>query len=285
MKTKELIRQLQEADPSGEIEVCCGNEDIHFVETLEAYYDGKLQVLKRDPSKTCYNIIGAKVTTRGCKVQIHSHSIRDAISNNPDLPIEYDLEDYMIPEYKKSYDEWREEVKSIKEEVQKEFDAMSEKLSIVETKKVYPVIKNKETEVHQSKYGFHPCSVETCRKLKKINKAFEQGLHQHSAWVRWMNKKPHNRIVRAWKRNEKGQRIGFDIVGNSVEPVINNLMKSLLKTVPAWAKIMPQYCRSGVLDITKEYRNARMPVSSPDQVKPLSITNEQIDNFLSLIDQ
>jgi len=31
MKVKELIRRLQEADPSGEIEACVDNIDIHFV--------------------------------------------------------------------------------------------------------------------------------------------------------------------------------------------------------------------------------------------------------------
>jgi hypothetical protein len=32
MKTKEVIRQLQKQDPSGELEVCVNNEDIFFIE-------------------------------------------------------------------------------------------------------------------------------------------------------------------------------------------------------------------------------------------------------------
>ena len=81
MKTKELIRQLQEADPSGEEEVCVDNVDIHFIETLPAYYDGKSQVLIRDRDCQYYNITGAKYRRNGLKVQIHSLSIVDALSN------------------------------------------------------------------------------------------------------------------------------------------------------------------------------------------------------------
>lgn len=82
MKTKELIRLLQEADPSGEEEVCVGNVDIHFVEKLPAYYDGALQVLERDESKSpYYNIVGGKYVRSGHKVKIHTLSISDALYN------------------------------------------------------------------------------------------------------------------------------------------------------------------------------------------------------------
>ncbi len=81
MKTKELIKRLQEEDPSGEIEVCVGNVDIHFVERMPAYYDGSLQVLIRDYNTKYYNIIGGKYVREGQKVKIHIMSITDAISN------------------------------------------------------------------------------------------------------------------------------------------------------------------------------------------------------------
>ena len=77
MKTKELIRQLQDADPSGEIEVCVGNVDIHFVERLEAYYDGTLQVLTRDETRKGYKIVGGKYKRTGSKINLHTLSISD----------------------------------------------------------------------------------------------------------------------------------------------------------------------------------------------------------------
>jgi hypothetical protein len=76
MKTKELIRLLQEQDPSGELECCVYNVDIHCVECLPAFYDGSLQVLKRDHSKNpYYNVIGAAYVDQGHKIVIKPLSI------------------------------------------------------------------------------------------------------------------------------------------------------------------------------------------------------------------
>jgi hypothetical protein len=59
-----------EADPSGQTEFCIGNNDIHYVDTCPAYYDGSLEILERDENLTCYNIIGSKITDKGIKVFI-----------------------------------------------------------------------------------------------------------------------------------------------------------------------------------------------------------------------
>jgi len=90
MKTKELIRQLNIADPTGEEEVCVGNADILFVESEPAYYDGHLQVLIRDTTKDpYYNVVGAKYVGKGKKVCIKYHSIESAIMENPELPVDF----------------------------------------------------------------------------------------------------------------------------------------------------------------------------------------------------
>lgn len=46
MKSKELVRRILEADPSGEIECCIGNADIEGPSVEPAYWDGPLQVFK-----------------------------------------------------------------------------------------------------------------------------------------------------------------------------------------------------------------------------------------------
>jgi hypothetical protein len=121
MKTKRLIELLQKADPSGELECCIGNADIHYVERMEAYWDGRLQVLQRDESNPYYNIVGAKYTCKGDKVKIHPLSIHDAIENDPDLPIDYsELGESWREEYRKRDDDYRAEVKRIIESVRKE---------------------------------------------------------------------------------------------------------------------------------------------------------------------
>lgn len=91
MKTRELIRRLQQADPSGDLEVCVNNCDIHFVARQPAYYDGCFQVLKRDPELTdCYNIKGVEIRSHGDKIRIRTLSVKDAIWNDADVPVTYD---------------------------------------------------------------------------------------------------------------------------------------------------------------------------------------------------
>lgn len=114
MKTKELIRQLQKADPTGELETCVLNEDIHFVDTLPALYDGKLQVLTRDDSKNCYNIIGGKYVVKGHKVVIFPISITDALWNDPDMPVDYsELNSDSVSRYMQSDDLTRQSSRNV----------------------------------------------------------------------------------------------------------------------------------------------------------------------------
>jgi hypothetical protein len=116
MKTKELIKRLQEEDPSGELECCVGNEDIYFIEKLPAFYDGPLQILHRsnDPG---YNIVGATIAFNGYKIQLQTLSVKDVIFNavdgdyNVDIKVdcENDRTQYFI-------NEWYKEAKELKEE-------------------------------------------------------------------------------------------------------------------------------------------------------------------------
>lgn len=110
MKTRELIRLLQEVDPSGEEEVCIWNQDIHFVHAEPAYWDGCLEILKRDEDCEYYNIIGAEVRSHGHKISIEPLSIEDAIYNDPDLPVEYS--DYSS-KYKEHHDKARQHCREL----------------------------------------------------------------------------------------------------------------------------------------------------------------------------
>jgi hypothetical protein len=116
MKTSELIKHLQEADPSGEMECCLGNHDIHYVSAEPAYWDGCLQVLKRDPNKQYYNIIGAEYRSSGDKLVIHGLSVMDAILNDPEVPVTYDS-DYARRHYEAVVEAERDEVRGIKQKI------------------------------------------------------------------------------------------------------------------------------------------------------------------------
>jgi hypothetical protein len=93
MKTRELIRRLQEADPSGEAECVVGNQDIFFTEPMTMGYDGRPVLLVRDASRQpYYDVIGLRVPAAGEKVQLHLLSPEDVFDDLPDAPVHYDTE-------------------------------------------------------------------------------------------------------------------------------------------------------------------------------------------------
>lgn len=99
MKTADLIRRLQEADPSGELECCVGGDDIYFVERLPAYYDGPHTILTRDPAKAPYwNITGATINYYGEKVKLHVVELADLIWGHPEIPVAVRPEGRMVRE-------------------------------------------------------------------------------------------------------------------------------------------------------------------------------------------
>lgn len=122
MKTKELIRLLQEADPSGELECCVENIDILGVYPELAYWDGAFQVLVRDNSKKpYYDVVGAKYIAEGTKITISPHSIDDAIFDHRNLPVEYiGMSTDQQKRYEKSVQEKRDQAFNIKNEVSRD---------------------------------------------------------------------------------------------------------------------------------------------------------------------
>jgi hypothetical protein len=111
MKTKELIRQLHKADPTGEMEVTVGKADIHFVGVQPYYHDGLTQILLRDETNPYYNIIGAEVRSNGQHVHIRPLTIETAIWEDPDLPVSVEGEGWQVTDYLKTIERWRAEAR------------------------------------------------------------------------------------------------------------------------------------------------------------------------------
>jgi hypothetical protein len=112
MKTKELIRQLQEADPSGEEECTIYGEDIVFVSPEPAYWDG------------CYTTFTGhagsgkiKIHANGNKIRIHTYGYEDALLDNPETVVEYDSE-YAKERMEKHIEKCREECKRIDADIE-----------------------------------------------------------------------------------------------------------------------------------------------------------------------
>ena len=272
MKTKELIRRLQEADPGGELECCVGNVDIYYIDILPSYYDGCLQILEYDEKlrDKCFSIVGARREESGSKIMLVPYSIREAISDDPDFPVSYT--EYSTKHYKKHDDIYREEMKIENEQFKQNLernDQMSTQIT--------------DKNVHQSRWGYHFCSYETLLKLKKLRKHYFESLRKAAAWYRWARKAEHNR---------KGK-----------EPQINSVFCELISTDKQprqwncyngkWATVdgnRVYYIPDGNNDktllvrdhgILEAYEQARMPQSSKEEVKSLDLSEAQIDILLN----
>lgn len=122
MKTRELIAQLQEQDPSGELEVVAGGTPIYFVQRYAAYYDGCLRSLIIDDSKKPhYSIVGFKVTGRGEKVKLHLMDLDDVICDDPDAVLDVsELEPHRAARYQQLADGYRANTRKINAEIEAE---------------------------------------------------------------------------------------------------------------------------------------------------------------------
>lgn len=84
MKVKELVKLLEDIDPSGELTVAVGNAQITYIDRLPAYYDGKLQKIVFDEG---HNPRIGIYCSGGEKVVINYTTIQDALHINPFMTI------------------------------------------------------------------------------------------------------------------------------------------------------------------------------------------------------
>jgi hypothetical protein len=116
-----------------------------------------------------------------------------------------------------------------------------------------------EKAVFQSKWGFHPCSRETLRKLRQLQVYSIHALHQEARLERWERKEPQNRVL---NRDKDGLRIP----------------RRQRKTYPtSW----PKPVLHSIPFVGDEIENARMPKATADAVKPLRWTEDEINDMLA----
>lgn len=113
--------------------------------------------------------------------------------------------------------------------------------------------------IYKSRFGFHPCSYETYRKLKRLNFLVYMSRRQDAAWERWHRKKPENRVIKRRlpaaydEQNKCWIRQAYEIIGPRPEP-ITCIIGSFLAT-----------------KIEEDYRRSRQPVGSESVVPKLAL--------------
>ncbi len=117
MKTKDLIKLLQETDPSGELQCSVNGVDIYFAQVKAGYWDGVYQVLIKEKDKC--NVIGAEYRSDGDKLCIETYSIKDAMLDDPNIPVKV-VDCFCNKQMQKTINKWRKEIKEVIKKVDKE---------------------------------------------------------------------------------------------------------------------------------------------------------------------
>lgn len=143
------------------------------------------------------------------------------------------------------------------------------------------------TEAHRSRWGFHPCSWETHKKLCFLNRVYQAAVQKAAAWKRWERKAPHNRVARPRVRDASGRVVGYGEPTPLGEPRLCPVFSSLATRKVVWHPTKGynangQDLTEPVLDdhrVPEAARMARSPVATPGEVKGLPLTAEEIDRL------
>jgi hypothetical protein len=151
------------------------------------------------------------------------------------------------------------------------------------------IIATAPSAVHQSRWGFHPCSRETDRKLRFLNYVYSLAVQKAAAWKRWNRKAPQNRVAQPRIRDAAGRVVGYAAPIPLKEPAICPVFSRLVTKVVQWHPTKG-YDRGGIewtLPETDTHRVgeaaqlARTPVALPAHVKPLPLSEARIDELVA----
>ena len=122
MKTKELIKQLQELDPEGDTDVIIDGAPVWTVEDLPAYYDGlKPELIQL--GHRYFDVIGYRYTGKGRKISLRSCCLSDALvelmqaSYEPEEDIRIEIDTESETSCQLYLEQIKKEIKLIKEKV------------------------------------------------------------------------------------------------------------------------------------------------------------------------
>jgi hypothetical protein len=131
--------------------------------------------------------------------------------------------------------------------------------------------------VHQSRWGFHPCSLAEFRELRSLWRLVLLRRQQVVAWRRWAAKLPHNRVKRDRLRDAPGRVIGYGPPVPVPEPPLPAVACRMV-TRPSGRVEVELAGPSGddLKRLQEAYRQARRPRPTPEDDAPLPVTAAEV---------
>ena len=132
--------------------------------------------------------------------------------------------------------------------------------------------------MHQSRWGFHPCSFEEFRALRALWRAVLIRRRQVAAWRRWNAKAPHNRATRERIRDSGGRAIGYGEAVPVPEPPLP--VVACRKVTRPSGKVEVEFAgpdaQGTALTSGGHGRLARRPRPTAAEVEPLLVTTAEV---------
>lgn len=135
-------------------------------------------------------------------------------------------------------------------------------------------------EIHKSRWGYHSCSYEDFVKLRKAHLLFYKAYTDAKKYIRWFNKEPQNRGTTNPPVPEEIVSIideGYYALGINRDRV--RTMRYGKHMISGKTDRRPLY-----LIVLEQYRNAKRPKESPENVSPLSLPKNYEDALAKIQD-
>ena len=127
--------------------------------------------------------------------------------------------------------------------------------------------------MHQSRWGFHPCSYAEFQELRQLWRVILILRRQVATWRRWAIKLPHNRVRRESKRDAAGRAIGYGPPVPIPEPPLPS--DRCRKVTRPSGRVEIELAGPSDPDLRRlqeAYRLARQPRATPEVVEALPVT-------------
>jgi hypothetical protein len=136
--------------------------------------------------------------------------------------------------------------------------------------------------VHRSCWGYHPCSLEEFRELRRLWGLVFARRRQIAAWRRWHAKLPHNRVKRQRSRDSAGRVVGYTQPVPVPEPPLPASACRML-TRPSGRVEVELAGPSGpdLRRLQEAYRLARRPRATLEEAEPLPVTAAEVQAWLA----
>lgn len=123
---------------------------------------------------------------------------------------------------------------------------------------VQAVANSEQCQVFKSRWGYHSVNREDFLILKALHKQYWQALYQAYRWKQWVGKKPQNR----WSKEPVVDPNFVDVTRKSY--IFLKEGNTILKTTHLPFTMLHS-------SIISDFKNARMPCSCPELVKPIDM--------------